>query len=121
MKIVPLISLLNQLKVFHWQTKSYPQHVAFGSAYEKLDKLFDRFIEIHLSKYGNSNELKIYSIQVESLNSDTDVKKTLSNKKRDLLQYLRGELSTESDRDLLNICDEIEAELNQLQYLLNLN
>ena len=120
MKLVPFLSFLNQIKVYHWQTFSYAQHKALNKAYQNLDDLFDLFVETYYGKYGKTHEQKIYHFEVDSLVEETDVKKLLSNKKRDLLNYLRTELLSETDEDLLNIVADIEIELNHLQYFLDL-
>jgi len=121
MKLVPFLSFQNQLKVYHWQTFSYSQHKALGKAYDKLDDLFDTFVETYYGKYGKTLSSTVYSFSVDSLTEDTDVKKVIGNKKRDLISYLRVDVLTDSDHDLKNIVDEIEGELNHLQYLLDLN
>ena len=36
--IVSLIQMQQQMRIFHWQTKSYARHVAFGEAYDTLSK-----------------------------------------------------------------------------------
>ena len=120
MKIVPFLSLLDQLRIFHWQTSSYAEHKALGKSYETLSDLFDRFIEIYYGKYGKPLVAVDYNIVAESYNSETDVSKIIGNKKRNLLSYMRNELVSDNDKDLLNITDEIEGELNHLQYLLTL-
>lgn len=119
-QIVPFLSFLNQLKIYHWQTFSYAQHKALGNAYEDLDELFDTFIETYLGKYGKNYENKQYSFTLDSLKEDTDVKKFFQQKKMALLNYLRNDLLSENDKDLLNIADEIEGKINHLQYLLDL-
>ena len=43
-----LLQMQNQLRIFHWQTKSYSQHKALGKAYETLDGLIDTFVETAL-------------------------------------------------------------------------
>jgi len=118
MKIAPILAFQNQLKVFHWQTFSYAEHKALGKAYESLEDLFDKLIEVYLGKYGKGYSKIEYTVHVESYSEDTNVKTFISNKKRDLVSYLRSEVS--SDSDLNNIVDEIEAEINRLQYLLDL-
>lgn len=119
-QIVPFLSFLNQLKIYHWQTFSYAQHKALGNAYEDLDELFDTFIETYLGKYGKNYENKQYTFTLDSLKEDTDVKKAFQQKKLALLNYLRNDLLSENDKDLLNIADEIEGRINHLQYLLDL-
>lgn len=121
MKLVPFLSLLAQLKIFHWQTFSYAQHKALGRSYEKLDELFDKFVEVYYGKYGKNLNTTVYEITADSLTTETDVKKFIGNKKREIVQYLRADVLSENDEDLKNIVDEIEGELNHLQYLLDLN
>jgi hypothetical protein len=36
--------------VFHWQTKSFAEHKAFGKTYSGLDEQIDEFIEIYIGK-----------------------------------------------------------------------
>ena len=54
--ITNLLTLQNQMRVFHWQTQkkvgSYAQHVAFGTAYDELGEKIDDFIEIYQGKKG---------------------------------------------------------------------
>jgi DNA-binding ferritin-like protein len=119
MKIAPFLSFQNQLKVFHWQTFSYAEHKALGKAYEDLDELFDTFIETYYGKYGKTPVKVEYTISAESYGENRDIKKTISSIKRDLISYVRSELS-DSDSDLKNIVDEIEGRINHLQYLLDL-
>lgn len=122
MKLVPFLSFLNQLKVYHWQTTSYAKHKALGNAYEALDELFDTFVETYYGKYGKLISATEYTITNNSLEegSESDVEKEIGNRKRGLVSYLRNELLTEVDKDLLNIVDEIEGEINHLMYLLRL-
>jgi len=118
MKIAPILSFQTQLKVYHWQTFSYVEHKALGKTYECLEELFDELIEVYLGKYGKNYSKTEYIINIQSYNEDTNVKAFVSNKKRDIINYLRSEVS--SDSDLTNIVDEIEAKINHLQYLLDL-
>lgn len=120
MKISPLLAFQNQLRVLHWQTFSYAEHKALGKTYKILDELFDNFIETYYGKYGKSQENIDYTLHIESYGVDRDVKKTIANKKRDLIGYLRTDLLTDSDQDLKNIVDDIEGQINHLQYLLDL-
>ena len=120
MKLAPILAFQNQLRVFHWQTFSYAEHKALGKAYEILDELFDTFVETYYGKYGKIPETIEYTIHLESYGEGRDVKKTIANKKRDLIGYMRSQVLTESDQDLKNIVDDIEGQINRLQYLLDL-
>lgn len=120
MKLVPFLSLLDQLRIFHWQTFSYAEHKALGKAYDELSDLFDKFIETYYGKYGK-NILKVeFVLNAESYSEDIDIIKIIGNRKRALLTYIRTELLTDDDKDLLNIADEIEGSINHLLYLLQL-
>ena len=118
MKLLPqLLKILNQLKVYHWQTQSYAQHQAFGSTYDTLNELIDTFIEVYTGKYGNVKSKITYKFELESydenfMNFVDSCVKFLSN--------LQNELDS-ADTDLLNIKDEMLAEINKLKYLLSLN
>jgi DNA-binding ferritin-like protein len=48
--ITKFLTLHNQLKVYHWQTESYAQHQAFGSAYDEFTGYIDQFIEEFMGK-----------------------------------------------------------------------
>ena len=118
MKVIsPLLQIQNQLRIFHWQTKSYAQHKAFGNAYEALDDLVDNFIEVFLGKYGNTKANPAYKIQLENLSDDY---LSYVDNFIDYLNSMTTELD-EKDTDLLNIRDEMVGELNKLKYLLSLS
>lgn len=120
MKITQFLAFLNQLKVLHWQTKSYAQHIALGEAYETLDELFDKFVEIYYGKYGRPEKEMEYGYKAYSYRSD-NVVNIIQEYKDAIMASLAEDLSSGSNNDLLNIKDEIEGEINQLLYLLTLN
>ena len=50
--ISKLLTLHNQLKVYHWQTDSYAQHQAFGGAYDAFTGYIDQFVEEFMGQYS---------------------------------------------------------------------
>ena len=120
MKLSPLLSFLDQLKVLHWQTFSYAEHKALGKAYDEISKLVDIFVETYYGKYGKNYNVVNYNLNIDSYSEGMDVKKLIAARKRELINYLRNELLTSTDQDLRNIVDSIEGEVNHLQYLLDL-
>lgn len=121
MKLSYLLVFQSQLKVHHWFTGSYSEHKALQKAYETLDELFDTFVEIYLGKYGkNEHIVSSYELTVDGWDSAQNMADYYRKKKESLVNYLRGVLNPEGDKDLLNIVDEIEGALNQTIYLLNL-
>jgi hypothetical protein len=112
-----LLQIQQQLRIFHWQTKSYARHKAYGEAYDGLSDLIDDFVEIHMGKYGR---FKVTNPSIEITNlSETSVKDFV-NSSIDYLIGISAQLSSEKDTDLLNIRDEMLALLNKLKYLLTL-
>ena len=45
--IKTFLSIQQQIRLYHWTTKTYNQHVITGKLYEKLDEHIDKFIEIN--------------------------------------------------------------------------
>jgi hypothetical protein len=112
-----LIQIQQQLRIFHWQTKSYARHKAYGDAYEALGDLIDTFVEVHMGKYGRF-QLADTSIEITNT-SDTSVKEFIAAS-INFLVSMSESLNPEVDTDLLNIRDEMLAEMNKLKYLLTL-
>ena len=118
MHITTFLALQTQLKVLHWQTKSYAEHKALGKAYDALDGLIDSFVEIHAGKYGNTLAKTKFDFSVLNY-KDTTPLAVIDT----AIGYLTVELPLvlkEGDTDLKNIRDEMLAVLNQTKYLLRL-
>ena len=113
-----LLTILNQLKVYHWQTTSYAQHKALGKTYDALNELIDQFIEVYMGKYGRI-EAKGGSTTIDLFNMDQLPVDGFINNAVDYLITLEIP-EKNSDTDLMNIRDEMLAELNRLKYLLTL-
>lgn len=108
------------VKLYHWNTKSYATHKATDEFYGKLSDNIDKFIEVLLGKVDNRIDLKNKkSINLYCVNDEQFKKKLLEFKAmlHDLNDTNMGLLMGE---DLLNIRDEILADLDQLLYLLTL-
>ena len=105
------LSIQQNVRLYHWTTDIYTQHVVSGELYEKLDKLFDRFIETY---QGQENRLTFKKITVESVSLKLD----------DLLlqleKYKKYLMTLKLKEDLSNIRDEIVAEIHKYMFLLRL-
>jgi hypothetical protein len=115
--ITELLTLQNQLKVWHWQTESYAQHQALGKAYDELGESIDEFIEVFQGKYARIKAKDIFKIDLKNYDGNMVV---FINKN---IQYLVGMdkgLEEGYNDELLNIRDEMVATLQQLKYLLTL-
>lgn len=119
MIVTNLLTLHNQLKIHHWQTKSYAEHQALGGAYDAFTDMIDEFIEVLMGKYGRIKGADGFTIELkeyDNISTNDFVDK--------YIDYLVNELPKgleESDTDLLNIRDEMLAQLNKLKYLLTLS
>jgi uncharacterized phage infection (PIP) family protein YhgE len=114
MKLSVVFTVLNQLKIDHWQTKSYAEHKALNAAYEALGELFDTFVETYYGRESIPEKKVTYNIKSDSYDSNLIASYT---KMRDsVISYLST--ITEGRNDLKNIQDEIEGEFNHLLYRL---
>ena len=114
-----LLTLRNQLKLYHWQTKSYARHKAVDKILGELDTHIDSFVEIYIGKYGRP---KLTAAQATvKLHNLTDAGATSLCKSA--VTYLQKQLVkglTAADSDLINIRDEMMGEMHQLLYLFTL-
>ena len=117
--VIKIMNFQQQMRILHWQTTSFARHNAYGGIYDSIDDLLDRFAEICMGKYGRIelndeiSELKLKNMKDLSINS-------YLNDFCEFLVELTGEFDDEKDTDVLNIRDEVLAEVNKLKYLLTL-
>ncbi len=120
--ITNLLTLQNQMRVFHWQTQhkvgSFAQHEAFGTAYEDLDAHIDDFIEIYQGKKGAIMASGgAFNITLHNLSDNAE--ECIDEYITYLVEYIPQGLE-ETDTDLLNIRDEMLGILNQTKYRLRM-
>jgi hypothetical protein len=114
------LHLRDQIKLYHWQTKVYARHIATDNVIEKLDKSIDSYVEIYIGKYGRQRLTgKNASFTLQNLTEAGATRLIVA-----AIKYLQGSLTKTlkpaKDTDLMNIRDEIIADLNQLLYLFTL-
>jgi hypothetical protein len=108
-----MMTLRDQIKLYHWQTLNYPRHVATNDLVGKLDVNIDQFVEVYIGKYGRPKLSK--SIHLRN-HSDKEATKLIE----EAIHWLTTDLSKKlkkTDTDLMNIRDTIVADLNQTLYL----
>lgn len=115
--VAGLQELFNQVKYFHWQTKSFAQHEALGKVFDGLEDLIDDFVEVAMGKYGRPSTKK-QTLQMFDL-EDVDIMEWATGVVDYLLSF-DDVLDETVDTDLLNIRDEMMALVNKLKYLLTL-
>jgi DNA-binding ferritin-like protein len=118
--ITKLLSVQSQLRVYHWQTKSYAEHKALGKLYESLDGDIDTFIETFSGKKGGVPAAKDnFTFIAENYKDNKTVVAFLDEFIVYLSQDVPSMLDTK-DTDLLNIRDNMLGAVNQTKYLLRL-
>lgn len=111
-----MLTLRNQVKIYHWETMQFSRHKSTDDLLEKLDDSIDKFVEVYIGKYGRPKlTTKTGTIRLRNF-SDEEGPELL----KQAIEWLSTRLPTllsSKDTDLLNIRDEIVADLNQTLYL----
>ncbi len=118
--VIMFLQMLNTIKLYHWKTSSHSQHEATDKLYSNLNTHIDTFIEVMLGKTGGRvNLTKQKTLPLLDYTNITDFTKEINKYKQFLINMNNyNGLNTTNNSDLLNIRDEILAELNQFTYLL---
>lgn len=129
--VSPLLTILNQIKIYHWQTKSFSEHKALDMAYENLGELIDEFVEVYQGIFGRVRSasgsflFELENLQIQSLPAEEDTESVgLQEKIDQWITYLKtfnNDADLNDKTDLLNIRDEMLATLNKLKYLITLD
>jgi DNA-binding ferritin-like protein len=112
--------LRNQVKLYHWQTRSYGRHKATDDLVASLDANIDKFTEAYMGRYGQpkmtsaTGKIQIYDT------TDKRAPELLVEAVHWMTKSLPKYLS-KHDTDLLNIRDEILADLQQARFLFTLS
>lgn len=107
----------NQIKLYHWKTHSFARHKTTDKFLSLFEGHIDRFVETMMG----AKDKRVYdsfTIKFEALDDD----KVIGSIKnfRDFLQKDLPKKVSKSDTDLLNIRDEILADVNRMLYLFTL-
>ena len=114
------MEMLNTIKLYHWNTRSFSQHKATDELHERLSTNIDKFVEVLLGK--KADRIKNINSKIPIINARTT--HTFRDQIYQYREYLIGMdkcLDKTRDTDLLNIRDEILGDINQFLYLLTLN
>ena len=106
----------NQLYLFHWQTNSYAEHVAFAEANEDIEAFADTFMEACQGRYGRINMEK--DVYVSLFNYSSFEARAFVQGYESYLTEFRESVGIS---ELANIIDEMIARVSKLNYLLTLD
>lgn len=110
-----VLQIQGQLKVLHWQTESFAEHMAFDNIYESLSEKFDRLIEVYSGKYKRpkfDGVIELTFADYDSIKIDSFLKT--------VIESFVDMFMAEQDAELANLRDEIVADVDKLKYLLTL-
>lgn len=114
--VTELLTIRNQIKLYHWQTGSFARHKATDDLTASLDLNIDAFVESFMGRYGRpkvTSSIKLHNFTEEAARKFV-AKKTA---------YLSNELPKhigKGDTDLLNLRDTILGDINKVLYLFTL-
>jgi hypothetical protein len=102
----------NQIKLYHWQTKSFARHKASDELHGILLGKIDEFMEVMQgSSERRINLTKVKMIPIKNMSDNGAVK--MLKKFREWLQSMK----IKKDNDLISIRDDIVAAVNKTLYL----
>jgi hypothetical protein len=113
--------MTNTIKLYHWKTTSYAEHKATDELHERISGHVDKFVEVLLGKMAPN---RITYKKTTTPISDCSDKATFNNhiiRFRGILIELPSLLDPKNDTDLINIRDEMLADINQFLYLFSLS
>lgn len=111
------IEMLNIVKLYHWRTKSFSRHKATDELYSRLNENIDKFVEVLLGKDESRIQQWDQNVMIPQFNKIKEFKDRIYDF-REFLIDLTDILDQRRDSDLLNIRDEILADINQFLYLM---
>jgi len=114
------LTLRNAIKVYHWNTRSYPRHKATDDLVASIDKLTDSFVEVYIGKYGRDKALSDnMTLDLPGLDEQEVIK--FLKEAIEWLTHKLPKILKPADTDLFNIRDELLAAVNQALYLFTLS
>ena len=118
--------IINQIKIYHWQTGIYAKHNATDELYEKLNDLIDLFIEVLTGRTILETKDPLYRIKTN--NKKIKIIDMNDQNGLELLSIIKNALETniyllkvlDKNTDLQNIRDEMLTLINKTAYLFTL-
>jgi len=111
------LEMLNVIKIYHWETRSFSQHKATDELYGRLNEHIDKFVEILLGKDQSRIQMVEREIKLMDASNIKDFQERIFEYRR-FLTDMNIYFDSSRDTDLLNVRDEILGDINQFLYLL---
>ena len=114
--VTAMMTIRDQIKLYHWQTRMFSRHKATDDLVASLDTNIDTFVETYMGKYGRPK----VSAPIKISNFSESGARAFVERQRTFLSQVLPRKLRRDDTDLLNIRDEILGSLNQALYLFTL-
>ena len=114
--VTHLLTIRNQVKLYHWQTGSFARHTATDNLTAALDTNIDAFVESYMGRYGRpkvSGSIKLHNF------SESAARAFVARETTYLSKVLPRKIKS-TDTDLLNLRDTILGDLTKVLYLFTL-
>jgi DNA-binding ferritin-like protein len=111
------LELLNMIKLYHWNTRSYGQHEATDKLYESLNIHIDEFIEVLIGKYSKRIHLVSKKSKLIVVKDGNEFREKL-HEYIDFLNNLDKVFPAKKNSDILSIRDQIIIDINKFLYLM---
>jgi Family of unknown function (DUF5856) len=115
---ITFLYIKDQLQIYHWSTSSFSRHKGSDQLIDSMTLLIDKFMETMIGIEGKRFSLKKKSKIILNNETDSSIIKVLKSFRSwlsdDLPKYIKN------DTDLINIRDEMLAEINKTLYLFTL-
>ena len=108
------LSLLSQIRLWHWEVTVGDLHKALGDFYDTFSGINDKLIETVMGKYGR---IKISNQEQKSLvdYSEEEFNRYISETEN--LYSKEYKNTFKNDPEICNIIDEILSEIQKMKYL----
>ena len=113
------VSMLGQIKLFHWATMSFAKHNALDDLHTSASAHVDRLVEAYIGRF-KKQPLKHFTIETASTSDTKQLDKYLETE-RDALTKMAKDKTFDKAPELVNIMEEIIADLDQAIYLCKLS
>ena len=111
------LSLLGQIKIYHWSTMSYSTHKALDNLHSSLSSNIDEIMEIYIGKF-NRQPIEPFEIQMRANSDVSDIIGYLENE-RENIRGMRTKLF-KSSSEIQNLIDNMLGSISRTIYLCRL-
>jgi len=112
------LSLLGQIKIYHWTTMSFPIHKALDELHSTLSDNIDEIMEIYIGKF-NRQPIEKFEITMNANTYADDVINYLENQ-REIIRGIRNK-HFKTTSEIQNLFDNMLGSISKTIYLSKLN